>query len=47
MALSKCHIEMKDFEEAFAKTVTRGPDMQKVITVNDSVLGFRGSPSWD
>ena len=41
MALSKCHIEMKDFEEAFAKTVTRGPDMQKVITVNDSVLGFQ------
>ena len=32
---------MKDFEEAFSKTVSRGPDMQKVITVNDSVLGFQ------
>ncbi len=32
---------MKEFEEAFAKTVTRGPDMQKVITVNNSVLGFQ------
>jgi asparagine synthase (glutamine-hydrolysing) len=41
MALSKCHIEMKDFEEAFSKTLSRGPDMQKVITVNDSVLGFQ------
>ncbi len=41
MALSKCHIMLKDFESAFAKTVSRGPDMQKVITVNDSVLGFQ------
>ncbi len=41
MALSKCHIPMKDFEEAFAKTVSRGPDMQRVITVNESVLGFQ------
>ncbi|WP_028244007.1 asparagine synthase B [Pseudobutyrivibrio ruminis] len=41
MALSKCHVEMKDFEEAFSKTLSRGPDMQKVITVNDSVLGFQ------
>ena len=41
MALSKCHIGMKDFEEAFSKTISRGPDMQKVITVSDSVLGFQ------
>ena len=41
MALSKCHIEMKKFEEAFSKTVSRGPDMQRVITINDSVLGFQ------
>ena len=32
---------MKDFEAAFAKTVSRGPDMQRVITVNDTVLGFQ------
>lgn len=32
---------MKDFEAAFAKTVSRGPDMQKVITINDTVLGFQ------
>ena len=41
MALSKCHIEMKDFDGAFSKTVSRGPDMQKVIRINDSVLGFQ------
>ena len=41
MALSKCHVEMKDFEAAFSKTVSRGPDMQRVITVNDTVLGFQ------
>lgn len=41
MALSKCHISMKEFEEAFSKTVSRGPDMQKVIEVSDSVLGFQ------
>ena len=41
MALSKCHVEMKDFEAAFSKTVSRGPDMQKVIRINDSVLGFQ------
>ena len=41
MALSKCHIDMKNFEEAFSKTVSRGPDMQKVITVNETVLGFQ------
>ncbi len=41
MALSKCHIEMKDFEEAFSRTISRGPDMQRVITVNDTVLGFQ------
>ena len=41
MALSKCHISMKEFEEAFSKTVSRGPDMQKVIQVSDSVLGFQ------
>ena len=32
---------MKDFELAFSKTLSRGPDMQKVITVIDSVLGFQ------
>ena len=41
MALSKCHVSMKEFEEAFSKTVSRGPDMQKVIQVSDSVLGFQ------
>ncbi len=41
MALSKSHISLKDFEAAFAKTVSRGPDMQRVITVNDTVLGFQ------
>ncbi len=41
MALSKCHMEMKDFEKAFSKTISRGPDMQRVITINDSVLGFQ------
>lgn len=32
---------MKDFEEAFSKTVSRGPDMQRVIEISDSVLGFQ------
>ena len=32
---------MKDFEEAFSKTVSRGPDMQKVICISESVLGFQ------
>lgn len=41
MGLSKCHISMKDFEGAFSKTVSRGPDMQKVIEISDSVLGFQ------
>ena len=41
MGLSKCHISMKDFEAAFSKTVSRGPDMQRVIEVSDSVLGFQ------
>ncbi len=41
MGLSKCHISMREFEEAFSKTLSRGPDMQKVITINDSVLGFQ------
>ncbi len=41
MGLSKCHISMKDFEEAFSKTVSRGPDMQKVIEISESVLGFQ------
>ncbi len=41
MGLSKCHISMKDFEEAFSKTVSRGPDMQRVIEISDSVLGFQ------
>ena len=41
MGLSKCHIAMEEFEAAFAKTTSRGPDMQKIITVADSVLGFQ------
>ncbi|MCR5145339.1 MAG: asparagine synthase B [Lachnospiraceae bacterium] len=41
MGMSKIHVPMKDFEEAFSKTVSRGPDMQRVIEVSDSVLGFQ------
>ena len=41
IGLSKCHIPMKEFEEAFSKTISRGPDMQRVIEISDSVLGFQ------
>lgn len=41
MGLSKIHVPMKDFEAAFEKTASRGPDMQKVVTINNSVLGFQ------
>ncbi len=41
MGLSKCHIPLADFEAAFERTFSRGPDMQRVIEVSDSVLGFQ------
>lgn len=40
MGLEKAHISLKDFEAAFDKTISRGPDMKKVIEVGSSVLGF-------
>ena len=41
MGVSKRHISLKAFEEGFSRTVSRGPDMQRVIEVSDSVLGFQ------
>lgn len=41
MGLSKRHIQMQEFEAAFQRTVSRGPDMQRVIEISDSVLGFQ------
>ena len=41
MGLSKRHISMEEFEEHFAATTSRGPDMCRVIEVGDCVLGFQ------
>ncbi len=41
MGLSDRHITMEEFEEAFLKTTSRGPDMQRIIEVSKSVLGFQ------
>ncbi len=41
MGLSKRHISMEEFEEYFAATTSRGPDMCRVIEVGDCVLGFQ------
>lgn len=41
MGLSKRHISMEEFEEHFAATISRGPDMCRVIEVGDCVLGFQ------
>ncbi len=41
MALSKAHISKADFKEAFAKTKSRGPDMEEIIEISDSILGFQ------
>ena len=41
MALAKKHISMEEFQKHFAETTSRGPDMSRIETVGDSVLGFQ------
>lgn len=41
MALSKKHVSMEKFQANFAKTNSRGPDMMRVETIGDCVLGFQ------
>lgn len=41
MALAKQNISLEEFKDNFAKTTSRGPDMSRVICVDDSVLGFQ------
>ena len=41
MGMEKAHISMKEFEEAFSTTISRGPDMQKILRAGDAVLGFQ------
>lgn len=41
MGLSKMNINMEDFQNNFAKTTSRGPDMERVLTIDDAVLGFQ------
>ncbi len=41
MGLSKKNITMEAFANNFAKTVSRGPDMDRVLEIGDAVLGFQ------
>jgi len=41
MGLSKKNITMEEFENNFAKTTSRGPDMARTIEIGDAVLGFQ------
>lgn len=41
MGLSKKNISMEEFQNNFAKTTSRGPDMDRVLEIGDSVLGFQ------
>lgn len=41
MGLSKKNISMEDFQNNFAKTTSRGPDMDRIEQFDDAVLGFQ------
>lgn len=41
MGLSKKNITMEDMQNNFAKTTSRGPDMERVMEFDDAVLGFQ------
>lgn len=41
MGLSKKNITTEDFQNNFAKTTSRGPDMERVLEFGDAVLGFQ------
>lgn len=41
MGLSKKNITMEEFQNNFEKTISRGPDMEKIIEIGDAVLGFQ------
>ena len=41
MGLSKKNISMEAFQNNFAKTTSRGPDMDRTLEIGDAVLGFQ------
>ncbi len=41
MGIAKMNISMRDFQNNFAKTTSRGPDMSRVLQVGDGILGFQ------
>ncbi|MCQ2535947.1 MAG: asparagine synthase B [Lachnospiraceae bacterium] len=41
MGLSKKNITMEAFQNNFAKTTSRGPDMDRTLEIGDAVLGFQ------
>ena len=41
MGMSKKNITMEAFQNNFAETTSRGPDMEQVIEIGDCYLGFQ------
>lgn len=40
MGMAEKHVTREEFDAAFAKTDSRGPDMKRVVEIGDVVLGF-------